>query len=284
MAPVNLPADDHVHSRFSWDAVAGDLEGTCARALELGLPAISFTEHVDLDAWSAPEGGWTWPAGVRGTIDEHGRFLGAPLEVDAYLAAIERCRTLFPQLRIRSGIELSEGHRHPAAVRDLLQRGFERVVGSVHSLPDLTAPGNRTEVRGAYDQRVPLDVVRGYLHEVEVMASGDAPFEVLGHIDYAARAWPRSAGPLPWDVLEEQVRHTLSVLAASGRALEVNTRMPLDLRVVRWWHDVGGAAVAFGSDAHDPTELARRFPEVASAVATCGFRPAEDPTALWGRG
>lgn len=287
-ADDQLPADDHVHSRFSWDAVEGDLEGTCRRAVELGLPAVSFTEHVDLTAWAAPPGGWAWPPGVRGSIDGHGRFLAAPLDVEAYRAAVERCRGLFPDLLVRCGIELSEGHWHPEAVRELLGAGptgggFDRVVGSVHTLDDLRTPGEHVEVDAGYTQRAALDVVLAYLTEVRAMVAADTPFEVLGHVDYPLRHWPREAGPPPWDAIEDQARHTLSVLAASGRALEVNTSLPMDLRLVRWWHEAGGDAVSFGSDAHSPADLARRFREVAAAVTACGFRPADDPTALWGR-
>jgi histidinol-phosphatase (PHP family) len=280
---AGLPADDHVHSRFSWDAFEGDMEATCARAVVLGLPAISFTEHVDFTAWSSPPGGWTWPRGVRGSIDGHGRFLGAPLEVDAYVAEVESCRERFPGLRIRCGIELSEGHWYPDAVAGLLRTGFDRVVGSVHTLADLQTPGEHVEVSAAYAQREPSEVVLAYLAAADAMAASDVAFDVLGHLDYPLRHWPDAAGPVPWDVLEEPVRHVLGVLAASGRALEVNTALPLDLRVVRWWHDAGGAAVSFGSDAHSPGELARRFREVTDAVAASGFRATDDPTALWGR-
>lgn len=280
---AGLPADDHVHSRFSWDAVDGDMEATCRQAVALGLPAIAFTEHVDLTAWALPPGGWTWPEGVRGSIDGHGRFLGAPLDVDAYQAAVERCRTLFPDLLIRCGIELSEGHWYPDAVRDLLRRGLDRVVGSIHTLDDLRTPGEHVEVSAGYTQRAALDVVTAYLTEVRAMATSDAPFQVLGHIDYPLRHWPAGAGPLPWDQIEEQARDTLAVLAASGRALEVNTRLPMDLRIVGWWHEAGGEAVSFGSDAHSPGELARNFRDVAAAVAACGFRPTAEPTAFWGR-
>lgn len=279
-----LPSDDHVHSRFSFDAFEGDLEGTCRRAVELGLPAVSFTEHVDLEAWSAPPGGWHWPEGVRGSVDSHGRFLAAPLEVDAYVAEVERCRHLFGDLTIRLGIELDAGHRHRDEVADLLRRqGFERIVGSIHALPDLAAPGEFLEVDPAYTQRSALDVVLSYWAEVRDMVAADVPFHVLGHVDYPLRHWP-SDHPVPWRELEDPLRHTLSVLAASGRALEVNTSLPLDLRVVRWWREEGGRDVAFGSDAHSPGELARRFDEVAPAVEALGFRPAADPTALWRRG
>ena len=44
MAQVPTPvADRHVHSEWSWDAAQGDMMATCARAVELGLPALAFT-------------------------------------------------------------------------------------------------------------------------------------------------------------------------------------------------------------------------------------------------
>jgi histidinol-phosphatase (PHP family) len=53
--------------------------------------------------------------------------------------------------------------------------------------------------------------------------------------------------------------------------------------VVRWWHEAGGDAVSFGSDAHEPAELGRRFAEAAGLAEACGFRPGRDPHDLWPR-
>ena len=44
---MTLPADSHVHSEWSWDAARGSMAGACARAVELGLPAVAFTDHAD---------------------------------------------------------------------------------------------------------------------------------------------------------------------------------------------------------------------------------------------
>ena len=96
--PGSLPADDHTHSQFSWDSFHGNMRASCEHALAVGLPAISFTEHVDFTVWNAPPGGWAWDEGIRGNyLDEaddsdehpvgpsgHGHFIGAPLKVDAY--------------------------------------------------------------------------------------------------------------------------------------------------------------------------------------------------------
>lgn len=281
-----LPQDGHVHSQFSWDAAAGDMQATCARAVAIGLPSLAFTEHVDLTPWARH--GAPVPAAYRGHVGADGQFLADPLEVGAYLASIQRCRDLFPDLRILSGIELSEGHWHPEATRALLAGGdFQRVLGSVHALADLStaAPvgAPHVEVSDAYAQREPVDVVRAYLTEVTAMAASDAPFTVLAHIDYPLRHWPAGRQPLDLHVVEEEFRSALRTLAASGRALEVNTKLPLSPLVIDWWHQSGGDAVAFGSDAHDPDTVAHDFVRVAEMVTAHGFRPGSSPDEHWAR-
>ncbi len=47
-----LPADGHVHSEWSWDAVSGSMEQTCIQAVAVGLPAVAFTEHADYTTWT----------------------------------------------------------------------------------------------------------------------------------------------------------------------------------------------------------------------------------------
>ena len=52
-----LTGDGHVHSEWSRDtggprsAAAGRMEEMCRRALKIGLPALAFTEHLDLTGW-----------------------------------------------------------------------------------------------------------------------------------------------------------------------------------------------------------------------------------------
>ena len=75
-------------------------------------------ECGNLNPW-APHGR-VLPEHYRGHVSANGLFLGAPLEVAAYLREVDRCRHAFPDLRILSGIELSEGHWHPGPVAELL--------------------------------------------------------------------------------------------------------------------------------------------------------------------
>jgi histidinol-phosphatase (PHP family) len=263
------------------------MRATCARAVQIGLRSLAFTEHADFTPWQLHDA--EVPPGVRGRVSPAGTFLGDPLDVEGYLECLEDCRRQFPELRILSGVELSEPHWHPAPTADLLARGdFDRCLGSVHALPDLRAEPLDShayvEVVQAYEQRSPIEVVRAYLIEVAALAASDQPFTVLAHLNYPLRFWPATA-PLPRpEALEDEHRAALEALAASGRALEVNTNLLLAPRILQWWREVGGEAVSFGSDAHEPDRLAREFHDTAAMVAAHGFRPGPVPYDPWGRG
>jgi len=70
---------------------------------------------------------------------------------------------------------------------------------------------------------------------------------------------------------------------APGRALEINTRLPLHSTIVAWWHQEGGDAVTFGSDAHLPAKVAHGFAEAARMAAAHGFRPGRNRYDPWPR-
>lgn len=97
-------------------------------------------------------------------------------------------------------------------------------------------------------------------------------FSVLGHIDYPVRAWPVHLGAFDSVSFEDEFRYALRATAESGKALEINTVVPLQATIVRWWHEEGGEAVTFGSDAHKPSRVASGFADAAAMVEASGFR------------
>jgi len=280
MAPLT---DSHVHSEWSWDAQQGSMERTCERAIELGLPAVAFTEHVDRTRWTLLPGELDDPQQLEPYLAPDGASMTPPpLDVDGYLASIERCRDRFPDLRILSGAELGEPHLHEPFVTKLLGAGeFDRVLGSLHCLP--VGDDQYAEPPGLFRRRAAAEVVRDYLTELPRLIQGFDAFAVLAHIDYPTRYWPTTAGPFDPAAFEEEFRHALRALADSGRALEVNTRNAPYPAIVRWWRDEGGEAVTFGSDAHEPTALAQSFTEAAAMVEAIGFRPGRHPWDFWVR-
>ncbi|MEV0268227.1 PHP domain-containing protein [Hamadaea sp. NPDC050747] len=277
-----VPTDGHVHSEWSWDAPDGAMEQTCAQAVALGLPAIAFTEHVDHTKWTVDPGELDPFPGLKAHLDADDRVVPPAFDALGYLESLDRCRSKFPGLRIISGVELGEPHRHRDQVARLLAVGeFERVLGSLHTIPwdDDKASEPPFHLR----RRPPGEVLRDYLAELPTMIAQAAEFGVLAHIDYVVRYWPADAEPFDPHPFEDEFRHALRTLADSGRILEVNTRGPMNPEIVRWWHDEGGEAVGFGSDAHQPTGLAFQFAEAAAMVEALGFRPGRHPYEFWVR-
>lgn len=309
-----LPPDRHVHSEWSWDAAHGDMMATCARAVELGLRAIAFTEHADFTAWMAAAAGehpgsakesaavgmgrsrWEWSAGHMPAHRWPVRVPATPgrggdLDIGGYWEAIERCRSAHPELSIESGVELGEPHLFPGEVRGLLsQRPLDRVLGSLHcialegELVDVSVPEVLSPASAAAR-------FRGYLRGTLDLVRSPAPFAILTHLDYPKRFWPHTEVRFDERDFEEEYRSVLRALAGSGRTLEINSGRAVgppqgpcpSLLPLRWWREEGGEAVSFGSDAHRPEHLAAGLAEAAALAEAAGFRPSDDPLALWRR-
>ncbi|MBE3205807.1 histidinol-phosphatase [Frankia sp. CH37] len=280
---MRLPADSHVHTEWSWDTAVGSMEHSCLRALEVGLPSISFTEHSDFTPWSINERVYArLGEQYRAMVSAEGLLLPPGLDVEGYVAAVEHCRERFPDLVITCGVEIGEPHWHPEKVDALLRAyPFDRVIASSHSVK---RHGGYHMVGDLFTEMPPDDVVREYLADVHKMIEADTRFEILGHIDYPVRDWPAdTAGPYYPARFRDEYMNVLGALAASGRVLEVNTTVPLHPQIVAWWCDAGGQALSFGSDAHAPERVGAGFTQAAAMAESHGFRGGDDPAGLWTR-
>jgi histidinol-phosphatase (PHP family) len=242
------------------------MERSCARALEIGLSAIAFTEHAD------------WALVHKG---QH------PVDIEGYLDAVDRCRVKFPGLRILTGIELGEPHWFPKETAAILAAGpIDQVLGSVHSIHLDGGTVDASQFRSREGIDFPA-AVREYFGEVLLLVESGQPFEVLAHLDYPKRYWLDGAAPYREKDYEAEIRAILRAAARTGRVLEVNTTrghtLCPDLTVVRWWRELGGQAVQYGSDAHQPDKVAEGFKVATQMVESAGFKPAKDPLSLWRR-
>jgi len=254
----------------------------CARAVEIGLPAISFTEHVDFTEYSDADAAAADRRHLLTAIAPRPRVV--PLDVDGYAADIARCREQFPMLRIRSGIEAGEPHIFPDSVAALLATGeFDRVLGSLHGI---VSDGVLRSINHTLFARLdPDELMRRYFAEMLTLVSGSTVFDVLAHCDYPRRYWPQDrVGRYRETDFEEEYRAVFAELASSGRALEINTRSPLaSVDLIRWWWQEGGSAVSFGSDAHTPGRVGEHFEVAVDIAENAGFRPGRDRYDFWRR-
>jgi histidinol-phosphatase (PHP family) len=247
----------------------------CERAVADGLPAIAFTEHLDFTVWSADD-----RATADGLVDRYdARQL--PIDVEGYLAELAECRERFPELRIWSGVEAGEPHLFGASLAAHLRDGpLDRILGSLHAL----GVDGRLVGVGRLLYSDPAATMRRYLGEVVAMIEGSDVFQVLAHVDFPRRYWPGGPAKYVEKDYEEEYRAVFRALAASGRALEVNTSSPLaSVDQVRWFHEEGGEAVSFGSDAHHPGAVGQRFDLAVDVVEAAGFRPGRDRFDFWRR-
>lgn len=271
---MQLPADGHVHSEWSWDALLGSMDATCAQAIGIGLPAIAFTEHVDFTPFRAG-----YLVNKFSHIVTDGILTAPDLDAEGYLESVENCRARYPELRILTGLEVGQPHRHGAELTDLLAKGtFDRVIGSLHCLPD----GDEFAEPFELFPHHPADAVfREYLAEIPRMVAGSELFDVFGHIDYPVRAWPGDAQPFDPRDFEDELRRALRALAVGERALEINTKVPLDATILAWWREERGRRVTFGSDAHESRTLGSGLGEAAAMAEAHGFRPDSVPENAW---
>src|ERR1700759_3543574 len=177
---------------------------SCRKAVELGLPAIAFTEHVDFKRWGAGDG----RPGVE--VPRTHRAGSEPLDVEGYLASIEGCREEFPEVRVVAGMEAGEPHLFPGSLDRVLRAGsFDRVLGSLHAVVDDGVLG-----AAAYPRRDdPEQLMRRYLGELLSLVESSEVFEVLAHADFPRRNWP-SGTPFEEKASEEEYRAVFRALAA----------------------------------------------------------------------
>jgi histidinol-phosphatase (PHP family) len=246
----------------------------CEQALAIGLPAIAFTDHLEFT-----EGGEG--DAITGVATDTRWFSRIKLlDVSGYLANIEECRQRFPDLRILSGVEVGESHLFAASAGAIVRsQPFDRVLGSLHAVP---YQGKLVAADALFGSMPDDDVMRYYFAEVLRLIDGSDLFEVLAHLDFPRRYWPKGAHLYREDDFEEEYRAVLRALAGSGRVLEINTKSPLaSVSLVRWWRDEGGTAVSFGSDAHLPSRVGDRFKLAVDVVEAAGFRAGDDPYDFW---
>lgn len=249
------PPDYHVHTHFSCDSKV-DMAAACEAAIARGMREIAFTDHADFEP-----------------LDDCCKYL----RPGAYLAKVEHCRRRYgSHLTIRAGVEIGEGHVYRDQATALLEaREFDFVLGSLHWVDD------RPAFDGQYFAGRTLEAgLRAYFEELARLAA-EADYDVLAHFDIVRRAVHRSFGlnGLDYAPHEETIRRILRTLVERGKGLEINTsprRRGMGdpnpaLQVLRWYRELGGEVLTFGSDAHTADSIGSCFDVAREMARAAGF-------------
>jgi histidinol-phosphatase (PHP family) len=244
-----IPVDAHVHSHFSVDSQTSVM-AMCQAAVDAGLSAICFAEHMDLNP----------------NDEGYGFFRYA-----AYSQAIDAAReVLAGRLTVLKGVEFGEPHLYPREVEWANGEDLDVIIAGIHWIDDRFV-GDRT-LHAAYgvaqDPRPLWE--RYYGDMLQAVRSGG--FDVLAHLDLPKRYLGSGYAQTP--LIEE----ILAEVVSAGIVLEINTS-PLrkgvdacapDLELLRCYVAAGGRRVAVGSDAHAPAEVAAGWMEAAALVEAAG--------------
>lgn len=252
MEYYSMLIDCHVHSTCSGDCPV-PMQDMCARAVELGIGEIWFTEHFDNNPLDM----------CYGTFD-----------LDSYLTAIDDARRQFEgRLRIHTGIEFGEPYMYPTLVEEVNTWGLDVVLGSMHWVGDTIV---------AVDEFAGADVnalYRGYFTEALKMVEAGG-FDVMAHFDLVKRFGVKYTGPFDFARYRDRIAAILEAMVRRGIALEVNTsglRQPCGEtfpgpEALRLYHDLGGELITIGTDSHRIAQLGFGLSEGLDLIRQAGFR------------
>jgi len=251
--------DAHMHCAFSGDSDTPP-EEMIHRAKSLGLPGITFTDHLDWDYASNPgEFDLDLPDYVKTITDLANKYSSETFQV---------------QMGLELGLQPHLAERHHAL---LSQYHFHQVIGSIHQVykEDPYYPSymeSRSISQGYQDY---FDEV---LHNLHAFHS----FDTLGHLDYVKRYIVKSMGPdAAYHLADyaEIIDEILKLLIRYDIALEINTGSIrygfMDTNpgadILQRYMELGGKMVTIGADAHTPQHIACGFESLPSMLRNAGF-------------
>ena len=256
MAFRNL-LDQHVHTDNSFDG-NHSVVFLCEIAVQRGLRAVSFADHVEMDFFREKDFDRTALQSFFEVIKARSAFQG--------------------QLIVCAGVELGQPTYNLPESEDLVQRySYDIVIGSIHNL------------RGKEDfwymnfSETSGDEIAGMLKEYfdELLALAQwGKFDALGHLTYPLRYICGEYGrQVRLEDYAGQIDQILETLIKKQIALEINTsglRQKLaatlpDEPVLRRYKALGGERITFGSDAHYAEDLGAGLADGMALALRCGF-------------
>jgi len=249
--------DYHTHSTCSPDAkhCIADL---AQAAVIRGLSEICVTDHYDID-------------GIDGVGPDD------TYDVREYAGQLEYARALVrDRLVLVSGVELGEAAHDPGKARALLDAyPYDFVLGSLHNLR-----GTDDFFALRYESVAACQpLIERYIQElIEMARRGD--FDAVGHLTYPLRYMiGKYRLPVDFRPFEDGLRALFTLLAQSGKGLEVNTSglrgalkdtMP-DLWCLKLFRRCGGEIVTVGSDAHTIQDIGSHIADGYRLLSAAGF-------------
>ena len=179
-------ADMHIHTTFSPDGKSS-MEEQCIKAIEIGIPIICFTDHVDFNSSEINVGRIINKASTN-------------FDVSEYFYEVNRLRRIYNSIQILIGIEFSEPHLFPTEFEDYSSMPFDYILGSIHHCYGSVFPGAKNiEESKAIDE----------YYNLMLKSIQTCEFQAMAHIDFPRRYFDN------WnvsDIFVTKLKHRFMVL------------------------------------------------------------------------
>jgi histidinol-phosphatase (PHP family) len=250
--------DTHTHSSFSFDGENTPRE-MADRAAELGLSALTFTDHIDVN-------------------DYYGSNYKESELMPIAAVEIPKLKDEYSdRLKIGFGAEIGQYLHNPALARQLIKEfDLDYVIGSTHNVR-----AHNDFFYMDFHEENPEELLRLYFGEMlEIAESADT--DVLGHLTYPLRyITGRDRIAVDMSRYTELIQEIFKAAANRGIGLEINTgglrkqgydKADPDIEYVRLFRECGGEIVTIGSDAHRTGDIAANFKQGAEIAKSAGFK------------
>jgi histidinol-phosphatase (PHP family) len=196
-------------------------------------------------------------------------------QLDDYVARVEKARRDHPGLVIRLGLEVDYMPDQEDWIRELAAlHPWDYLIGSVHYIAEDWAIDDPSQL-SKWNQRDPFEVWSIYFSTL-AQAAASRLFDIIGHADL-----PKKFGIRPHQDCTPLFERFLQAAETAQVAVELNTAglrkdcreiypSPSLLELAHQHH----VPIAFGSDAHAPTEVGMDFPAAIELARSVGYREA----------
>ena len=254
--------DTHIHTHSSHDCEQ-EIDELCISAIEKGVTAVSFTDHIDVFAYT----------------EEHNTNVICKSSEDADYAN----KTYGNKLKIFKGVEAGLYHYNADLSKKICDLcDLDIILGSVHSFLL-----NGKKIHFSRD-----DISQNAVSTEELIIQADAYFsemlktcetadiDVLCHLTYPLRyinaKYNRN---LDINLYKVKITQILKTLIERQIALEINTaRIGTDYNytaptfdIISEYKQLGGKLITIGSDAHKSDRIANGFKYVKKQLKGLGY-------------
>lgn len=248
--------DIHTHTHHSTDSRMS-MEKAAETILEKKFSGIGFTDHFDFDA-----------------PHDSSAFT---FDVETQQQEIDELRKTHPNLLLLKGVEIGIQPISLDNIKEFMSRHtFDIVIASMHFIRDIDPYyGPFYE---AYEYKKAYSM---YLEDIYYCMERFKDYDILGHYDYIARYAPYDIHEISLKTFGDILDPILHLLVQEGKTFEINTKTyqqqrfgipTLDVNVLKRFRELGGEAVALGSDAHRAERIGEHFAYYTDMLKSCGFR------------